>query len=115
MPEVGIFTLLLSQLPILPSGSVPSVGESIAALTRGMFPKLLAGFFFASFVPSPVIYLAGNGGAPLLAGIAPLLLTLAMGLLSISWGVLLAILWPLGKMAQVLGPKRYASQSDGNA
>lgn len=84
---------------IAPVASVPSsLGHFIGAHIR----KLVMACFVVSLVPLPESYYLGTRGEPLFAPISVLLIALAGGLVYVSWWLLVALMWPIGKIARLL-------------
>ena len=64
--------------------------------------KLVLACFVISFAPLPESLYLGTRGEPVFAPISALLIALAGGLVYVSWWLLVALMWPIGKIAKVL-------------
>ncbi|KAL1721710.1 PGAP1-like protein-domain-containing protein [Schizophyllum commune] len=82
-----------------PVASVPSSLEHFIGVHMR---KLVLACFVMSFAPLPESLYLGTRGEPLFAPISTLLIALAGGLVYVSWWLLVALMWPIGKIARVL-------------
>lgn len=94
---------------------VSSVPDSLSRFAGNHFRKLVLACFLVSFAPLPESYYLGTRGQPVFAPISVLLITLACGLVCMSWWVLVALMWPIGKLAEALSrpTTRAGNQSAG--
>lgn len=94
---VGIVAIILFDAwgTLECSGVMPDVMSSLSAFIRKRLSWLLLLSSLISFIPLPVQIWLGNGGEPMLVGLAPLLLLIATGLVSISWWMITLLKWSL--------------------
>ncbi|KAL1734367.1 PGAP1-like protein-domain-containing protein [Schizophyllum commune] len=81
---------------------VASVSSSLEHFIGVHMRKLVLACFVISFAPLPESFYLGTRGEPLFAPISTLLIALAGGLVYVSWWLLVALMWPIGKIARVL-------------
>ncbi|KAL1664296.1 PGAP1-like protein-domain-containing protein [Schizophyllum commune] len=81
---------------------VASVPYSLEHFIGVHMRKLVLACFVMSFAPLPESLYLGTRGEPLFAPISALLIALAGGLVYASWWLLVALMWPIGKIAGVL-------------
>lgn len=98
-----LFSSLYSlHLPDLEKLATPTVKQSLTTYSQTTFPKLLFASLLIAALPIPAEYYLGTNGEILFAPIAPILLLIASGLVCISWWILVALMWPIGKLGALI-------------
>ncbi|KAJ3826754.1 PGAP1-like protein-domain-containing protein [Lentinula raphanica] len=86
--------------------SVPCVRNSLVKFARLRLPKLLLSSYLLALLPLPESLFMGLRGEWLYAPIAPLLLMIASGLVCLSWWLLVALMWPIGKISHLFSARQ---------
>ncbi|KAF5393191.1 hypothetical protein D9757_001207 [Collybiopsis confluens] len=92
--------------------SVPPVTRSLREFGQRRLPRLLLASLLIALLPLSEQFFLGNGGNWIYAPMAPLLLLIASGLVCASWGLLLLLMWPVGKIGNIFSARQQKQQEE---
>ncbi|KAJ4479140.1 PGAP1-like protein-domain-containing protein [Lentinula aciculospora] len=85
---------------------VPPVSRSLREFAERKLLKFMLASYLLSLLPLPDYLFLGMKGEWLYAPIAPLLLLIASGLVCLSWMLLVALMWPVGKISHLFSARQ---------